>query len=87
VSLAALIGAIVIWRKRAPIRSNEVAAAAVGLSAVAVLGAVVNDSGIAVTGFTTALGFGLLAIAVGPRTERAEPATADPVATAPTSKN
>ncbi|GAA2150408.1 hypothetical protein GCM10009783_00540 [Glycomyces lechevalierae] len=87
VSLAALIGAIVIWRKRAPIRSNEVAAAAVGLSAVAVLGAVVNDSGIAVTGFTTALGFGLLAVAVGPRTERAEPATPDPVAAAPTSKN
>lgn len=87
VSLAALIGAIMIWRKRGPIRSDRVAAAAIGLSAVAVLGALVNDSGIAVTGFATALGFGLLAVAVGPRTERAEPATRDPVATAPTSGN
>lgn len=87
ISLAALIGAIIIWRKRGPIRSDRVAAAAIGLSTVAVLGAVVNDSGIAVTGFTTALGFGLLAVAVGPRTERAEPATPDSVATAPTSGN
>ncbi|MBO3732283.1 hypothetical protein [Glycomyces niveus] len=87
ISLAALIGAIVIWRKRAPIRSTEVAAAVIGLTTVAVVGAVVNDSGIAVTGFCTALGFGLLAVAVGPRTERAEPATPDPVATAPTSGN
>jgi hypothetical protein len=87
VSLAALIGAIIIWRKRAPIRSNEVGAAVIGLTAVAVLGAVVNDSGVAITGFTTALGFGLLAVAVGPRTERAEPATADPVAASPSSGN
>ncbi|GAA2145687.1 hypothetical protein [Glycomyces algeriensis] len=86
-SLAALIGAVVIWRRRAPIRTDEVGAAVIGLTAVAVLGAVVNDSGIAVTGFTTALGFGLLAVAVGPRTERAQPATPDPVAAAPTSGN
>ncbi|MFG3342040.1 hypothetical protein [Glycomyces sp. NPDC048151] len=87
ISVAALVGAIVIWRKRAPIRRDEVAAAAIGLATIAVLGAVVNDSGIAVTGFTTAIGFGLLAVAVGPRTERAEPATPDPVEAAPTSGN
>lgn len=86
-SLAALIGAIVIWRRRAPVRTDEVAAAVIGLSAVAVLGAVVNDSGIAVTGFATAIGFGLLAVTVGPRTDRARPATRDPAAAAPTSRN
>lgn len=85
ISLAALIGAVVIWRRRAPIRTDEVAAAVIGLSTVAVVGAVVNDSGLAVTGFCTALGFGLLAVAVGPGTDRAEPATLDPVGAAPTS--
>jgi hypothetical protein len=87
ISLAAVVGAIVVWRKRAPIRSERVAAAVIGLTAVAVIGAFVNDSGIAIPGFTVALGFGLLAVAVGPRTERAEPATADPVATASSSGN
>ncbi|MDN3243552.1 hypothetical protein [Glycomyces tritici] len=87
ISLAALVGAIVIWRRRAPIRTNEVGAAVIGLTAVAVVGAVVNDSGIAVTGFTTAIGFGLLAVAVGPRTDRAQPATPDAVVAAPTSGN
>lgn len=91
VSLAALIGAIIIWRKRAPIRSDQIGAAAIGLTAVAVLGAVVNDSGIAVTGFTTAIGFGLLAVTAGPRskprTDRAQPATPDPATAAPTSGN
>ncbi|MEU6859995.1 hypothetical protein AB0B28_14120 [Glycomyces sp. NPDC046736] len=67
ISLAALIGAIIIWRKRAPIRSTNIAAATVGLVAVALIGALVNDSGISVPGFTIAIGFGLLAVAVGPR--------------------
>jgi hypothetical protein len=68
VVLAAVIGAIYVWRKRAPIRTDEVAAAVIGLTAVAVIGALVNDSGIAIPGFTVALGFGLLAVAVGPWT-------------------
>lgn len=67
VALAAVIGAIYIWRKRAPVRSDATAAAVIGLTAVAVIGALVNDSGIAIPGFTVALGFGLLAVAVGPR--------------------
>lgn len=67
VGLAAVIAAIYIWRKRAPIRSDAVGAAVIGLTAVAVIGALVNDSGTAVPGFTVALGFGLLAVAVGPR--------------------
>jgi hypothetical protein len=73
VGLAAVIAAIYIWRKRAPIRSDAVGAAVIGLTAVAVIGALVNDSGTAVPGFTVALGFGLLAVAVGPR----PPETAD----------
>jgi hypothetical protein len=85
ISLAGLIGAIIIWRKRAPIRSDRVSAAVIGLTAVAVIGALVNDSGIAIPGFTIALGFGLLAIAVEPRTERTRPTTADTAATTRTS--
>lgn len=75
ISLAALIGAFVIWRRRAPIGRDAVAAAVIGLTAVAVIGALVNDSGIAIPGFTIALGFGLLAVAVGPA---AAPAAAVP---------
>ncbi|WP_133884291.1 hypothetical protein [Glycomyces sp. NRRL B-16210] len=71
ICLAALIGAIYIWRRRAPIRSDRTAAAVIGLTAVAVVGALVNDSGIAIPGFTTAVGFGLLAVTVGPRPEPA----------------
>lgn len=67
VCLAALIAAVYIWRKRAPIGSDRTAAAVIGLVAVAVVGALVNDSGIAIPGFTIAVGFGLLATAVGPR--------------------
>ncbi|THV26245.1 hypothetical protein [Glycomyces paridis] len=66
VCLAALIGAYLIWRRRAPIRSDRVGAAVVGLAAVALIGALVNDSGIAIPGFTATVGFGLLAVAVGP---------------------
>ncbi len=36
---------------------------------MAVIGFAVNDSGVAVPGFAIAVGFGLLAIAVGPRPE------------------
>ncbi|WP_155830316.1 hypothetical protein [Glycomyces tenuis] len=66
---AAAVGAWLIWRRRSPIRSASTEAATVGLVAVAVIGFSVNDSGIAVPGFATAVGFGLLAIAVGPRPE------------------
>lgn len=77
ISLAALIAAVLIWRRRAPIRTTPVAAAVVGLTAVAAIGGLVNDSGMAVPGFTAALGFGLLAVAVGPRhTAPAAPDTA-----------
>jgi hypothetical protein len=74
ISLAALIGAVLIWRRRAPIRSARVAAAVIGLTAVALIGALVNDSGMSVPGFTIALGFGLLAVAVGPRRDAPAPA-------------
>jgi len=84
ISLAAVIGAVIIWRRRAPIRSNEVGAAVIGLSAVALIGALVNDSGIAIPGFTVALGFGLLAIAVGPKP--APIAVEPPVAAVPGSE-
>ncbi|MCC3763280.1 hypothetical protein K3N28_09370 [Glycomyces sp. TRM65418] len=79
VALAAIIGAVHIWRRRAPIRSNEVQAAVIGLTAVAVIGALVNDSGIAVPGFAVTIGFGLLAVAVGPRPAET-PLAAEPVA-------
>ncbi len=75
ISLAAVIGAIIIWRKRAPVRTDAVGAAVIGLTAVALIGALVNDSGIAIPGFTIALGFGLLAITVGPA--RTAPAVPD----------
>jgi hypothetical protein len=78
ISLAAVIGAVLIWRRRGPARSDAVAAAVIGLSAVALIGALVNDSGIAIPGFTVALGFGLLAVAVGPARPAPVPAAAEP---------
>ncbi|WP_344490957.1 hypothetical protein [Glycomyces endophyticus] len=85
ISFAALIAAVLIWRRRAPIRTDPVAAAVVGLTAVAVIGGLVNDSGMAIPGFTAALGFGLLAAAVGPRpaapVPAPEPAARTPAAT------
>jgi hypothetical protein len=78
ISLAAVIGAVLIWRRRGPVRSDTVAAAVIGLTAVALIGALVNDSGIAIPGFTAALGFGLLAVTVGPA--RPAPETAAPEA-------
>lgn len=69
--VAAAVGAWLIWRRRSPIRSAPIEAATVGLLAVAVIGFSVNDSGVAVPGFATAVGFGLLAVAVGPRPEPA----------------
>nr|BFF25856.1 hypothetical protein GCM10025732_38210 [Glycomyces mayteni] len=83
ITLAALVAAVLIWRKRAPVRTDAVAAAVVGLTAVALIGGLVNDSGMSVPGFTAALGFGLLAVAVGPRHDTpAAPAT-EPAASAP----
>ncbi|WP_146148175.1 hypothetical protein [Glycomyces artemisiae] len=83
ITLAAVIAAIIIWRKRAPIRTDAVAAAVVGLTAVAAIGGLVNDSGMSVPGFTAALGFGLLAVAVGPRRDTPATLETEPVATAP----
>ncbi|MEU5871342.1 hypothetical protein AB0A73_07220 [Glycomyces sp. NPDC047369] len=83
ISLAALVAAVIIWRKRAPIRTDAVAAAVVGLTAVAVIGGVVNDSGMSVPGFTAALGFGLLAVAVGPRPDTTAAPAPEPVIEAP----
>ncbi len=69
---AAAVGAYLIWRRRSPIRAVPTEAAVIGLLAVAVIGFAVNDSGVAVPGFAIAVGFGLLAIAVGPRPETDE---------------
>lgn len=83
--VAAIIGAYLIWRKRSPVRSAATESAVIGLLAVAVIGFAVNDSGVAVPGFAIAVGFGLLAIAVGPRPEgeaTAETAEARPAHTA-----
>lgn len=73
---AAVVGAYLVWRRRSPIRSNATEAAVIGLLAVAVIGFALNDSGVAVPGFAIATGFGLLALAVGPRPEADEAATA-----------
>jgi hypothetical protein len=84
VALAALIAAIYLWRRRGPIRSTETGAAVIGLTAVAVIGALVNDSGIAIPAFTVTLGFGLLAVTVGPRPDTAR--TGTPAETAETTR-
>ncbi|WP_157930433.1 hypothetical protein [Glycomyces xiaoerkulensis] len=81
--LAAAIAAAWIWRTRAPVRATGTAAAATGLLAVATVGFAVNDSGIAVPAFTVSIGFGLLAVAVGPRPEPAEAAGPAPARTGP----
>ncbi|WP_157974926.1 hypothetical protein [Glycomyces dulcitolivorans] len=83
ISFAALIAAVLIWRVRAPIRTSPVAAAVVGLTTVAVIGGLVNDSGMAIPGFTAALGFGLLAVAVGPRPDTPAPIEAEEATKAP----
>ncbi|GAB3658585.1 hypothetical protein [Glycomyces tarimensis] len=62
--LAAAVATVWIWRRRRPIRSVTVDAAATGLLAVSVIGFAVNDSGIAVPAFAISVGFGLLAVAV-----------------------
>ncbi|MCH7231512.1 hypothetical protein L0U85_11715 [Glycomyces sp. L485] len=71
--LAAAVGAVWIWRKRGPVTTPRTAAAVIGLSAIAVIGFSVNDSGTAVPGFAVSIGFGLLAVTVGPRPEDAPP--------------
>ncbi|WP_158630419.1 hypothetical protein [Glycomyces terrestris] len=83
ISFAALVAAVIVWRRRAPIRTTPVAAAVTGLTTVAVIGGLVNDSGMAIPGFTAALAFGLLAVAVGPRRDQPAPAPAPPATRAP----
>ena len=70
--VAAAIGLALIWRRRGPIRSVPAQAAAIGLMAAAVIGFCVNDSGTALPAFTISLGFGLFAVAVGPRRAQAD---------------
>lgn len=84
---AAAVGAYLIWRKRSPIRSVSTEAAVIGLLAVAVIGFAVNDSGVAVPGFAIATGFGLLALAVGPRPETGEGAEPDALREAQTARS
>lgn len=69
--VAAVCGAIVIWKRRGPISSDVTAAAVIGLTTAAVIGFAINDSGVAVPAFTITVGFGLLAVAVGPKPENA----------------